>query len=185
MAAEAVLYLLVGLPGSGKTTRTREIERTQHALRLTPDEWMLPLFGEPDAGGKRDLLEGQLIGLALRALQVGVSVILDFGFWAGDERSALESLAESVGARTTVIYLHVDESTQLERTRARFLATPHMTVELSPAELAGWRALFQVPTGEEVSGALHPPPPVGYQSWSHWAAARWPSLPSLSDMRIG
>ncbi len=61
MASEPVLFLLVGLPGSGKTTRAREIERTHRALRLSPDEWMLPLFGESDPDGKRDIMEGRLI----------------------------------------------------------------------------------------------------------------------------
>ena len=51
------LYVLIGLPGSGKTNRARELEGQQHALRLTPDEWMIPLFGDNDANGKRDVLE--------------------------------------------------------------------------------------------------------------------------------
>jgi hypothetical protein len=40
---------------------------------------MIPLFGEPEAGGKRDVLEGRLVWLALEALRLGSSVILDFG----------------------------------------------------------------------------------------------------------
>jgi hypothetical protein len=28
----------------------------RYYLRLTPDEWMIPLFGEPE-GGKREILE--------------------------------------------------------------------------------------------------------------------------------
>ncbi len=105
MASGPVLFLLVGLPGSGKTTRAREIERTHHALRFSPDEWMLPLFGESDAGGKRDIMEGRLIWVALRAIQAGISAILDFGFWSQDERSALVWLAESLGARALVTRL--------------------------------------------------------------------------------
>jgi hypothetical protein len=42
---------------------------------------MIPLFGEPEAGGKRDVLEGRLISVALQALRLGTSVVLDFGFW--------------------------------------------------------------------------------------------------------
>ncbi len=40
---------------------------------------MIQLFGEPEAGRKRDVLEGRLIGLALEALELGTSVVLDFG----------------------------------------------------------------------------------------------------------
>lgn len=41
-----ILFVLVGLPGSGKTTRARQLEEAHRAIRLTPDEWMIPLFGE-------------------------------------------------------------------------------------------------------------------------------------------
>ena len=39
------MFLMVGLPGAGKTTRARELALAHRALRLTPDEWHLPLFG--------------------------------------------------------------------------------------------------------------------------------------------
>jgi AAA domain len=35
------LILMVGLPGAGKTTRAKELAMTYHALRLTPDHWMI------------------------------------------------------------------------------------------------------------------------------------------------
>jgi predicted kinase len=184
MASESILFLLVGLPGSGKTTRAHEIETTHNALRLSPDEWMIPLFGESDADGKRDLVEGLLIGVALRAIQAGISAILDFGFWGRDERSALVWLAESLQAHASVVYLDIDERTQLERIRARFTAAPDTTFEMSAEELAGWRAFFQVPTDDELAGTYHPDPPAGYETWSEWASARWPSLPHLNEIRL-
>jgi len=72
------LFVTVGLPGAGKTTRAKELASQYSALRLTPDAWMIPLFGESDADGKRDVLEGRLIWLALEALKVGTNVVLDF-----------------------------------------------------------------------------------------------------------
>jgi AAA domain len=51
------LYLLVGLPGSGKTTLARQLETERYALRLTPDEWMMPLFGWGESGDKREIVE--------------------------------------------------------------------------------------------------------------------------------
>lgn len=75
-SATPTLYVLVGLPASGKTTCARELEAERHALRLTPDEWMISLFGEPEANGKRDVLEGRFIALAARALHLGTSVVM-------------------------------------------------------------------------------------------------------------
>lgn len=45
------LFLTVGLPGAGKTTRARQLAKEHGALRLTPDEWMIPLFGDPQPEG--------------------------------------------------------------------------------------------------------------------------------------
>src|SRR5674476_1322312 len=98
MASQTALFLIVGLPGAGKTTRARELENVHRALRFTPDEWMIPLFGGSEAAGKRDLLEGLLIYAGMCALAVGTNVVLDFGLWGRDERSALRSLGVSVGA---------------------------------------------------------------------------------------
>ena len=187
MKTGAVLYLLVGLPGSGKTVRAREIERSERALRITPDEWMIPLFGggASRAPGRRDVLEGLLIALALRAVWAGCSVILDFGLWARDERSALVWLAEAVGARAAVVYMEVDHRTQVERVSSRYRTAPDAEYRMSEDELAAWRAIFQVPTAEEVAGTLRARPPAGFEDWSAWATARGPSLPPLSELRSG
>ena len=48
MKEPALLYLIVGLPGAGKTTKARQLEAEASALRLTPDEWKKTLFGRND-----------------------------------------------------------------------------------------------------------------------------------------
>ncbi|HZM84510.1 MAG TPA: ATP-binding protein, partial [Candidatus Limnocylindrales bacterium] len=93
MPESAKLFLMVGLPGAGKTTRAKQLAAAHRALRLTPDEWMICLFDGSQPAGKRDLLEGLLISLALQALHFGTNVVLDFGLWGRDERSALRWLA--------------------------------------------------------------------------------------------
>ena len=41
----ATMLLIVGLPGAGKTTRAKELATAARAIRLTPDDWMIPIFG--------------------------------------------------------------------------------------------------------------------------------------------
>src|SRR4051812_2328688 len=119
MDTRPTLYVMVGLPGAGKTSRARQLEAESRALRLTPDEWMIPLFGDSDAGGKRDVLEGRLVWLAMRALRLGVTVVLDFGVWSRAERSALRWLAAQAGADCSLVYLDVSEAEQRRRIAVR------------------------------------------------------------------
>lgn len=154
----------------------RELEKNHRALRFSPDEWMIPLFGESDADGKRDLLEGLLINAGLCALSVGTNVVLDFGLWGRDERSALRSLGASVGAVVEVVYLPVDQATQRQRVQERFLVRPGHTFPITDSDLAEWRAQFEEPTARELMGAPVPDRPADASNWAEWARRRWPTL---------
>ena len=104
------------------------------ALRLTLDEWMIPLFGRNEQA-ERDALEGRLIWIALRALQRHTNVILDFGFWSKDERSSLRWFARQIGAKSQVISLPIDPETQRTRIQNRFAGRPDQTWPMSEEEL--------------------------------------------------
>jgi predicted kinase len=172
----ATLFLIVGLPGAGKTMRAKSLAAEHAALRLTPDEWMISLFGDPQPAGKRDLLEGHLISLALEALRLGISVVLDCGLWGRDERSSLRWLARSVGASCEVVYLPVDPTTQLERIRHRWTHSPGHTFVMTEEDVDRWRAQFHVPDATELAGGDIADPPPEWSNWLEWAGERWPSL---------
>ncbi len=171
------IYLIVGLPGAGKTRRAKELEVSESALRLTPDEWQIALFGAENPPDKRDLVEGKLVQLGMRAAQLGINVVFDFGFWGKDERSALRWIAGTLGVRSQVVYLPIDHEEQRGRVTKRFANTPYQTFHMSDVELEQWRAQFQAPDAEELRGAETPPVPPEHATWSHWASERWPSLP--------
>jgi predicted kinase len=172
-----LVSLIVGLPGAGKTTYAKALEAGGPALRLTPDEWQIALFGDRNPPDRRALVEGRLIQLGMRTAQLGVDVILDFGLWSRPERSALRWIAGAVGARCRVVYLPIDPEEQRRRVLDRFATAPGQTVHMSDGELVAWRARFEAPDDEELQGARIPPPPPGSASWSAWASQRWPSLP--------
>ena len=171
----ATMFLMVGLPGAGKTTRAEALAATHRALRLTPDDWMIPLFGDSMADGKRWALEGRLISLTLQALRLGINVVLDYGLWGRDERSALRWLARSAGAACEVVYVPVAIDVQLARIEHRQATAPHRTFPMTEADVIRWREQFQVPDASELDCHELPDPPTGWPGWSQWAEDHWPS----------
>ncbi len=172
----AILFLLVGLPAAGKTTMATRLASEHGALRLTPDEWMIPLFGESEAGGKRDVLEGRLISAALQLLRLDVNVVLDFGCWARDERSALRWLTEREGASFRLVYVPVDRATQLKRIEQRWKQVPHETFPMAVSDVDRWRDQFEVLDAEELTCVHSDAPPARWVNWLGWVQDRWPSL---------
>jgi predicted kinase len=172
---QPTMYVMVGLPAAGKTTLARRIEIEHRALRFTPDEWMIPLFGRSMDEGKRNVLEGRCIATALHALRLGCNVVLDFGVWAKDERTSLRWLASTVGAECELVYLAIGEAEQRDRISRRFAAAPHATFPMTPSDLHAFRTIFQPPDEEELSGNTMDPPPLGFESWRAWVTAWWPT----------
>ena len=169
------LYVMVGLPAAGKTTLARRIEIEHRALRFTPDEWMIPLFGESMANGKRNVLEGRFIATALSALRLGFNIVLDFGVWAKDERTALRWLASTVGAECELVYVAIGEAEQRNRVDQRFATAPESTFPITQSDLDEWRTIFQPPGEEELRGNDLDPPPSGFDSWRAWVTEWWPT----------
>ena len=175
------LFLTVGLPGAGKTTRARELADEHSILRLTPDEWMSPLFGHSDAQGRRDILEGRMIWVAHEVLASGASVILDFGCWSPEERYAIRVIADQVQANFTMEYVRVAEAERRARCDRRWLEAPETTFEMTDADHDRFVSLCRPPTEDELSYGPVPEPPAGFQTWPHWASHRWPTLPRLDS----
>ena len=150
------LYLLCGLPGSGKTTLAKKLEAERPALRLTPDEWIPPLFGseldQEVLDGARDPVESVQWRVAARVLSLGVDVILDWGFWSRRERDDYRTRAAALGADTRVCFLDVPRDVLLARLTARNANLPPATFHVSEAQLDLWLSWFESPTADELQG---------------------------------
>ena len=186
------IYLIVGLPGAGKTTRAKELEVSERALRLTPDDWQMAVFHadsptgwrSPERVDQRDRIEGKLVEVGLRAAQLGLDVVLDFGLWGKDERTALRAMAASLGVDARVVYLPVELPEQRRRIAHRYRAERGQ-FQLGDDELAQWQVQFQAPDEEELHGRQLAPVPAGWTSWWQWAAERWPSFPDRDPADAG
>jgi predicted kinase len=177
VSRQPTLFLTVGLPATGKTTAARCIEIERNALRLTKDEWMKALYGQQNPPSASDVIEGRLIEIGLRALELGNDVVIDFGLWGRDERSALRQAAADRGARVEMHYFEVPPAEQRRRLDQRQADEPHTTWPMSDDELAEWAGLIQLPTPGELDGSEPiDGPPAGYASWDAWRGHRWPPM---------
>jgi predicted kinase len=169
------LFLTVGLPGTGKSTLARRLEAEHDALRLTKDEWVKALFGADNPSAASSVIEGRLIRVGLRALELGTDVVIDFGLWSRDERSALRQAAADLGAAVVICYLELSPAEQRERLAKRQAEAPHETWPMSDRELTDWAAAFEAPTPGELDGSeAVGDPPAGFSSWQDWAERHWP-----------
>lgn len=177
---QSTLFLMVGLPATGKTSAARRLEFEYHAVRLTKDEWMKALYREQNPPSASDVIEGRLIEIGLRVLELGSNVVIDFGLWGRDERSALRMAAADRGSRVEMHYFEVTREEQRWRLDRRQADEPHTTWPVSDAERAAWSDLMQVPTPDELNGSQRiDDPPTGFGSWDEWRRHRWP--PSRPD----
>ena len=151
---QPTLYLIVGLPGSGKTSRAKELETAENALRFTPDEWILALYGhELDRSHRdavRDPVEALQWQIAKHVLTLGCSVILDWGFWSRAERLSYREQAEYMGIKVKIIFLDMPLDVLWERISKR-IESSKGTLHITRSELEHWAAVFEPPTNEELS----------------------------------
>ncbi len=151
----ATLYLMVGLPCSGKTTRAKELEDQYSAIRLTPDELHVRLFGQdpvdPEHDRRHGIIESMMWQIARRALSLGTNIIMDYGFWAKEEREYFRSQAREIGARSEIIYMDVNEEELLRRIRIRNGNLTDTVHYIPEDKMLAWIRFFQIPDQDELS----------------------------------
>lgn len=153
----ATLHLICGLPGAGKSTLAAVLERDRRALRLTPDDWIASLFGgdgrDPDT---RLRIEALQFDMALRALSLGLDVVLDNGFWHRSERDAARVRAAAIGADTRLYFMDVPREELKRRLAIRNRNLPANTFVVTAEDIDAWWDLIERP-GPDEPGFTTPP----------------------------
>jgi len=146
-STDSRLIIVCGLPGSGKTTGAKVLERRLHAVRFSPDEWMdalsLDLYDE-ERRGKIEAVQWQL---AQQLLRLGLTVIIEWGTWGRVERDTLRLGARALGAAVELHYLSAPVDVLFDRLQRRGREYPPIAREA----VARWFEIFQAPTLEEMA----------------------------------
>jgi predicted kinase len=126
-----------------------------------------------------DVIERRLIQIGMRGLELGTNVIIDYGLWSRDERSALRQAAADIGAAVVICYFELMPAEQRKRLEQRLAEAPYETWPMSEQELAEWAAKIDIPTSAELDGSEPVgDAPSGFANWRDWSVHRWP--PSVS-----
>jgi predicted kinase len=154
--SEARLLLTCGLPGAGKTTLAIRLAADRRAVRLSKDEWLWALGSSPWDQVVGTRIEQELWRLAQELLQLGVSVVIDFGLWSRVERDEMRSAARALGVGVELHYLDVPIDELWRRIDARNSSPAWVDRPITRAELEEWSGGFEAPDAAEL--ALFDPP---------------------------
>ncbi len=152
----ATLHLMIGLPCSGKTTYARKLAIEENALLLTPDEWQRKILGLTiyDPESNHDLIHSNIETImwevASRVLTLGVSVILDFGFWARTERDDFRNRAKDLKVDFKLHYMNAPKEELISRLEQRNNSDGAFFI-IDPKYIEKWSLAFEAPTEDELT----------------------------------
>jgi predicted kinase len=146
------VYLMLGLPGSGKTTFSKELAQTMQLPRFSLDEEYARLGGDLTSHHWNMEIEAtanEHIKTRIKELiQENKSAILDFCPWRREERIAYRQFIESYGAISHVYYFDVPLDELGRRLAARNNNSLSDTHIVTPDMLEAFTLRFDPPMNE-------------------------------------
>ena len=142
------LYVLTGLPGSGKSWHAREVVQVAGAAHVEMDHEVVARGLSLVDYEARFALQSSVEARIPELLSRGTSVVAEFGSWTRAERDRLRLLGAESGARTELHFVDAP----LAVCRERILARGGMGAEdLAGAVLDSSRELFERPSDDEAT----------------------------------
>jgi len=158
----AVIHLVYGPQGAGKTTHARTLTAQTQGVRFSIDEWMVTLF-EPDLRqpldfswvmARIDRCQAQIWTLTQQLVDVNTPVILDLGFMRTEDRQLAMQRAKDCGASAVFHFVDAPLSLRRERVLHRNEAKGEtFALVVSPTVFDFMETLYQAPSPSELAQA--------------------------------
>jgi len=124
----ATIHLMQGFIGFGKTTVAHKLEKEIPAVCLTHDDFMVKLYGrnQPEADFKANYkkVDELLWEMAEKIIKAGADVIMDYGFWAHNDRKNAYERAQKITDDVVFHKVCCEMSVAKERVLTRTLYNP-------------------------------------------------------------
>lgn len=154
-----MVYLLVGLTGSGKTAYAKRQLEPAGVVRLSVDELVYERHGRYGVDyPERQYFELESPVVAevreelIELVAAGRSAVLDHGLWTRKERGEWKNLVQEAGGRPQLLYFPVPREELLRRLEARNQREDGNALTVTPEALDDFFARFEPPQdeGEEI-----------------------------------
>lgn len=147
------VVLLVGKVACGKTTYARKMEQQEKAIFLSLDELQIDLFGTHPTREQLDTTHSGCYQhqqrLALKLLQNGFDVYLDWGFWEQSARAETRLFFENKGIKVCQYYFDIPLAIRQERNRTRNSGNDPHSFKIEEKDVAFFDAFFEAPKPHE------------------------------------
>ncbi|MGC9599030.1 MAG: ATP-binding protein [Minisyncoccia bacterium] len=116
----AVLFVTVGVPGSGKSYFAEKLCKERGLVHLRSDKIRDIVFPKPTyKPGENNKLFGLIDFLVVELLSKGVGVVYDANFTKKIHRTEMARIAKKNGAQYAVLWIKTPLSVALKRVKAR------------------------------------------------------------------
>ncbi len=123
-----IVHLIHGFLGSGKTTFAKALEAETNAIRFSPDEWMIALYGSNPPADLFQEYHARIMDFIwlqiAKTTQAGVDAILDLGFWTRASRNDAIARVKAFGAVPKLYALQTPFEVSQERVLRRTADMP-------------------------------------------------------------
>ena len=144
------LTLFCGLPGSGKTTLAKELERSGRGVRICTDDWQADLEIAHANETFHHKLQNRLYLLALDLLAKNVDVILEDGLWTRSERISKLADARRLNTRVELHFFDLTFEDLWLRLRDRNETALANSASITRQALTSYWRVFQRPDRMEL-----------------------------------